>query len=173
MARTRFNTRTSEEDRRKTQAIVAVVVLFVLVGGCNQLLALGDSDEQTDDCAMAPVGLSAPLGVIGGGSGGGGFTSGGGSSGYGGGSSSSSGGGGLDDVNVPEYEPGMDVDEISPDMRAVAESEYGEMQAVGTELIWFDKRTGEPFPWHREKHDEAKAEADAVDEALAALEEDC
>jgi hypothetical protein len=47
------------------------------------------------------------------------------------------------------------------------------MRAVGTELIWFDKRTNKPFPWHKKAYEKAKREADAVDAAAKALEEDC
>lgn len=162
-------------DRRKKQ-IAVCAVLLLLLGGC-QLLTIGDdSDETTSNCAMALAAAAEPKEFIGGGGNGGhGITSGGG---WGdGGSSSSSGGsstgGSLDDLDIPEYEPGMKTDEITPEMEAEAEATYGEMRAVGTKLIWFDKRTNEPFPWEKKAHDDAKREADAVDSALAALEEDC
>ncbi|MET9387896.1 hypothetical protein ABZY09_44640 [Streptomyces sp. NPDC002928] len=178
MARIRPTAQTADGNRRKTQAAVAVVVLLLLAGGCNQLLTLGDSDGQTaKDCAMALAAQAAPREFIGGGGNGGGFTNGGGfgdgGSGGGLGSSSSSGGSVLDDADVLEYEPGMDLDDVTPDMQATAEGEYGEMQAVGTELIWFDKRTGKPFPWYEDKYEEAKRQADGLDAAEAALEDDC
>jgi hypothetical protein len=83
---------------------------------------------------------------------GGGFTTGGGTGGRGsdGGSSSSSGStgssGGLGDADTQDYEPGMAPADVSPDMRASAEVEHGDMRQIGTEWIWFDKRTNEPFP---------------------------
>jgi hypothetical protein len=67
----------------------------------------------------------------------------------------------------------MDPADVTPDMRASAEAEHGDMRAVGTELIWFDKRTKKPFPWHKKAYEKAKREADAVDAAAKALEEDC
>lgn len=168
--------RANNQKNNKTGIGCGVLALLLLVGGCNQLLGIGDSDEQkTEDCAMAPAAHAGPKGFIGGGNGnggGGGFTSGGR------GSSSSSGGssGGVDgdlDADVPTYEPGMGLADVTPEMRDQAETDHGEMRTVGTELIWFDKRTGEPFPWHKKAYKKAKREADAVDEALAAAEEDC
>jgi hypothetical protein len=175
MARSR-NTRQSSNN--KTGIGCGVLALLLLVGGCNQLLGIGDDEEQrTADCAMELAAGTGPKGWIGGGSnggGGGGFTSGGSE---GGGSSSSggtsTGGGGLGDTDVPDYEPGMDPADVTPDMRASAEAEHGDMRAVGTELIWFDKRTNKPFPWHKKAYEKAKREADAVDAAAKALEEDC
>jgi hypothetical protein len=61
-------------------------------------------------------------------------------------------------------------------MRASAEVEHGDMRQIGTEWGWFDKRTNKPFPWHKKAYAEAKRaakEADDVDKALSALEEDC
>ncbi|WP_219728395.1 hypothetical protein, partial [Streptomyces cahuitamycinicus] len=90
-----------------------------------------------------------------------------------GGTSTSSGGGGLGDVDVPDYEPGMDPEDVTPDMRATAEAEHGDMRAVGTEWIWFDKRTNKPFPWHKKAYEKAKREAkqaEVVEEELEKLE---
>ncbi|MER5213690.1 hypothetical protein ABT063_24740 [Streptomyces sp. NPDC002838] len=176
MARRRSNQRNSNS---KTSIGCAVFALLLLVGGCNALLGIGDDEvKKTNDCAMALAAGTGPKGWIGGGSnggGGGGFTSGGGSgdggSSSGGGTSSS--GGGSGDVDVPEYEPGMDTADVTPDMRAAAEAEHGDHRVVGTEWIWFDERTNEPFPWHKKAYNKAKREADAVEEAAEALEADC
>lgn len=172
MARSR-NTR---QRNNKTGIGCAVFALIFVVGGCNALLGGGDEDKKTDDCAMALAAGTGPQGWIGGGSnggGGGGFTSGGGSSDGGSSSSGGTSSGGLDDVDVPEYEPGMDVADVTADMQATAEAEHGDMRAVGTEFIWFDKRTNEPFPWHKKAYEKAKREADAVDAAADELEASC
>lgn len=172
--------RTSNQKNSKTGIGCAAVALVLLFGGCAQVLGLGDSEEQTTrDCAMAPAAQAGPQQFIGGGNGnggGGGFTNGGG---WGGGDSGSSSGGssgsdGADlDADVPDYEPGMDAADVTPEMRDQAELDHGEMRAVGTKMIWFDKRTGEPFPWYKKAYKRAKREADAVEEAAAALKEDC
>jgi hypothetical protein len=167
--------RTSPNSQRsnKTGIGCGILALLLLVGGCNQLLNLGDDESKSDDCAMAPAAHAGPPGLIGGGNGsggGGGFTNGGSSTSSGG--SSGSGSGGLD-TEVPDYEPGMDPNDVTQEMRDQAETDHGEMRAVGRDLIWFDKRTGDPFPWHKKAYEKAKREADAVEDALADLDEDC
>lgn len=160
-------------EKRKGQVAVGVILLLLL-GGCQSMSMGDDGEGTTSNCAMALAAAAGPREFIGGGgNGGGGITSGGWGDG---GSSSTSGGpttgGSVEDIDIPEYEPGMKLDEITPDMEAEAETAHGEMRAVGTKLIWFDKRTNEAFPWEKRAHDDAKREADAVDSALAAL-EDC
>ncbi len=170
--------RTNNQSSNKAGIGCAAFALLLLVGGCNQLLGIGDSedDQKTKDCAMAPAAHAGPKGFIGGGNGsgggGGGFTNGGGGSTSSSGGSSSSGDGDLD-VDVPDYEPGMDLADVTEDMRTQAEIDHGEMRTVGTEMIWFDKRTGKPFPWHKKAYKKAKREADALDEAKAAPNGDC
>jgi hypothetical protein len=154
----------------------AAVAVFILIGGCAQMIGIGDGDEQkTTDCAMAPAAHAGLPGLIGGGNGGGGrggFTNGGGDSSSSTGGSSSSGDAGLD-TDVPDYDPDMDPADVTPEMQDQAEIKHGETRTVGTELIWFDKRTGEPFPWHKKAYKKAKREADAVDKAAKASEEEC
>ncbi|PNG17587.1 hypothetical protein, partial [Streptomyces cahuitamycinicus] len=74
MARSRNNRQSSNN---KTGIGCGVLALLLLVGGCNQLLGIGDDEEQkTADCAMELAAGTGPKGWIGGGSngGGGGFT---------------------------------------------------------------------------------------------------
>jgi hypothetical protein len=157
-----------------------VVALLLVVGGCNQLLGIGDDDssETSSTCAMAPVADNiAPDRVIGGGGNGGGWGSSGGSGSDGSSGGSTSGGstGGLD-TDTPDYEPGMDLEDVTPDMQAEAEATHRDMRTVGTEFIWFDKRTNKPFPWEEKAYKKAKKAARAIEEAEEALgvtEEDC
>ncbi|MEU2780551.1 hypothetical protein [Streptomyces sp. NPDC007110] len=169
MAQKRNRNRTTSQSNTKTGIGCGVLALLLFVGGCNALLGAGD-DDHTDDCAMSLTAGSAPQGWIGGGNGGGGrgFTNGGG---LGDGSSGGSTGGGLDDVDVPEYKPGMDLADVTPDMQASAEAEHGDMRAVGTDYIWFDKRTNKPFPWEKKDYEKAKRKAEQGEIAKEELEE--
>ena len=152
------------------------IASLIVIGGCSAVIGAvtDDGTHTTQDCAMTPAAADvAPGRFIGGGGGGGGHhhwgssgSSGDDGSSDGTSSSSSSGGSSGDsssgtssDSDTPEYTPGMDPDDVTPSMRRDAESEHGHQRRVGTTLIWFDARTGAPFPWHKKAYLKAKKAA--------------